>query len=490
MSERILKGRVVGLLEIPQRLPSQLPPILLEDATGCKLAVAHQPTLRAVEESLGSFFDEMSVAALTTVEVELEGVTTEERSFDGATYRTVTDVRKANGKDVHDPGSPEADERHRYLEVPLSYDQPDLGTFKLYYELSSDFDPRKRTVLIPADPQQTSSWVGAADRNKGFFGVDLNVVVFQYRGAFASPVSGLEGAQGYDWRKAYTILNARAAVEDMERIRIDLLGEDGRLFLAGGSGLATMGLLYLQKYHSHVDRALLMSFYVDAEVGSRATDAFFQGFLEETGLRETFHSVLAIEGVEQAQLYHLLQRLLYSSQERARELLERTAAGDLTVYREETATHGRVDYFVRSVHRYWPQVAVFMYETNVPAKRGVPDINSPFLDMGEPIARLVREGELNGGFMKAGGLDRISTEVLLVAGTKDQVTPVEVTAQIHRSLPNSRLAVFDAYHCLATENDRRGRLINTFFAAGSRSQELDELLRSDEFEGFFLELRD
>jgi hypothetical protein len=39
--------------------------------------------------------------------------------------------------------------------------------------------------------------------------------------------------------------------------------------------------------------------------------------------------------------------------------------------------------------------------------------------------------------------------VLLFAGTRDHAVPFSETKNIHAALPNSDLATFDAYHCLA-----------------------------------------
>ncbi len=475
-------GMIVDVLPRKSSLKSEIPSLRLRSDDGVELVLSHQTSLRQFESTLSQFIDELSTAELVGKELKLTDVEVEGDD-------TVVFAKTLNGALVDD-SVPAADDLHRYIKVPLSYEEPELGHFKLYCELNSDYEEGKPIVLIPADPQQTGSWVGAADRNKEIFGLDDNVAVFQYRGAFGSAITGLEDINGYDWQKVYKTFTWSTGVEDIERVRQELVGKDGKIYLAGGSGLATMAMLYLEKYHQFVERAFLMSFYVDARVGSEGPYEFFSKFLEERNLKDCFEKAISNEKINEKQLFHLLQRLLYSSQERARALIEEAANGSTTIYDEESKIHGRVEYFIEYVRRYWPQLVVFMYETNVPPQNSRKDINEPFLLMGEPIAKLVREGEIDGRYMNAGPLDGVTTDVLFVAGEKDQVTPVNVTGHIKKQVPNSRLAIMKGYHCLAGESKLRSKMMNAFFAHGSHSQELEGLLLSDEFSDYFVKLED
>ena len=474
-------GKVVEIVPRKSDLKSEIPSLVLKSEDGNKLVLTHQPSLRQFEFTLSQFIDETDKKLLMGKEVKLEDVEVEGENIVFAT--------KLNGSEV-DKTSPSADDLHRFIKVPLCYDYPEMGEFTLYCELNSDFDDSKPIVLIPADPQQTGSWVGAADRNKKIFGIDYNVAVFQYRGSFCSAISGLESKQGFDWQKVYKVFTWSTGVEDIERVRRELVGRDGKIYLAGGSGLATMAMLYLEKYHQFVERAFLMSFYVDAHVGSDGPDDFFRSFLKEKRLEETFEKALANKDIREKQLFHLLQRLLYSSQERARALIEEVALGKRTIYDEESKAQGDVDYFIGYVQRYWPQLVVFMYETNVPPKVPRKDINEPFLLMGDPIAKLVKEGKITGRYMDTEPLGQVSTDVLFVAGQKDQVTPINVTEDIQKQVPKSRLAIMKGYHCLTDEPKLRSKMMNTFFAHGSHSKEMETLLHSKDFKDYFVELKD
>ena len=484
MSEKVAcgnecTGKVIDVFQRQSALKSEIPSLQLESDDGVQLVLSHQASLRQFEFTLSEFIDGMAKEELLGKELKLTDIEVDE---DRIVY-----ARSINGHDVDD-SLPPADKLHRYIEVPIFYDKPELGSFKIYCELNSDFDESKPIVLIPSDPQQTGSWVGAADRNKKIFGLEYNVAVFQYRGSFGSAIKGLEDKSGFDWQKVYEAFTWSTGVEDIERVRQELVGPKGKIYLAGGSGLATMAMLYLEKYHQFVERAFLMSFYVDAHVGSDGPHDFFQQFLADRRLSETFDRALSNEKIEEKQLYHLLQRLLYSSQDRAQELIEEVAQGKTTVYEEESKQHGNVDYFIGYVQRYWPQLVVFMYETNVPPKVARKDINEPFLLMGSPIAKLVQQSKIEGQYMNTGSLGEVSTDILFVAGEKDQVTPINVTQEIQKQIPNSRLAVMKGYHCLTDEPDLRAKMMNTFFAHGGHSKKFAALLESEEFKDYFVRL--
>jgi pimeloyl-ACP methyl ester carboxylesterase len=489
------KGRAKEVLP-STRDDSTIPPVLFSGPEG-EVVIANQAILRLLEEKHSIFLDEAS--DLAVFELDLVGCQIEEREWGGRQFRTLLSVdRLRTSPDdsfqefaILDPGKPKADELHRYLEVPCSWDKPELGTFQLYYELNSDFDPSLPTVMVPCDPQRSRSWVGEADRQKRIMRIEDNVVTFDYRGTFASEIPSLRGPDGIDWLKSYHMLHPGNAVHDMDAIRKDLLGEDGRWNLVGGSGIAIMSLMYLSEYHRYVDRAFLMGLYHEAASGCRAVDDFFSEFLTSNQIERAFAEALRRPEIDRRQLYYLLQRLLYSDQGRAQQLLTQVAGGDLAVYREETAKHGRVDYFIRSTQRYWPQIVVFMYLTNVSSET-YPDggINAPFLEMGRPIAELVSEGRLPRGFMNISGLEQVESEVLLVAGTLDQVCPLPLMEAIHQQLPNSDLLEIGGYHCLPRQGELRGRLLNTFLHHGAHSEAMHDLLEVIEPEPPVLELRD
>ncbi|HHF43212.1 MAG: hypothetical protein DRJ11_02445 [Candidatus Aminicenantes bacterium] len=387
------------------------------------------------------------------------------------------------------PGRPREDFYHRYLEVPLSYRRPAQGSFKLYYELCSDFDENKPTILIPIDGQRTFSQVGWADKYKKMFGLEFNTVIYEYRGMYCSRIPELD-SRNIDWPRAYELLNSDNVVEDIERIRRDLLG-DKKINILGGSGTAMIGLKYIARYPENVDRAFLMSFFKDARGSSEAGVAYFQRFLKKNNLEKVYDQAWQQPDVERAQLLFLIQRLLYYDENEVKELIRETSQGDFIRYKKYTRLLGTVDFFVRSIQKYKPWTVVFMYETNMPT--GVEekyDVNYPFLEIARPLLNIYAETPTyQEHLFDIKNLEKVTSEILLVGGTLDQVAPVSELVRIHRALPHSRLALFEAYHCLAAPQEARicrNDLANLFFLYGLDSSKLSEYLESSRAENKFI----
>ncbi|MBI3925594.1 MAG: alpha/beta fold hydrolase [Armatimonadetes bacterium] len=389
-----------------------------------------------------------------------------------------------------DPPAPAAGRTHRYVQVPVSYARPEYGTFRLYYEVNEDFDLALPTLMFPADGQVTASTVGRADAIKKNYRLAGNVVTYQYRGTFCSAIPQFDSQREIDWEMAWNAFNIDNAVEDIDRIRADLLGPEGKMNLYAGSGMAVLSLAYLSKYHRRVDRAFLMSFFTEARASCDAAIAFFQNFLRENRLEDALSQALKRQDIEPTQLFFVLQRLLYSNQAAARELLLELAEGERSAYDEESARAGSFDYFVRSMQRNWPHAVVFMYETNVPTSRpGEHDVNEAFLKIGNPIDGLVAEGRVQARKLDIRGLDQVSTEVLVVSGTLDQVTPVSEQEKVHRLLPNARHAIFRAYHCLEDQRECRRELLQVFLRDGLRSPGFERVLRHPKWRDLLAEVR-
>ena len=424
------------------------------------------------------------------ITIKLEGVLIEEKDVNGEFEKVITAVEKfypdyPKSEESYEyrevnPGCPEPDFYHRYIEVPISYDYPEWGEFELYYELCSDYREGKPTLMVPTDGQRTFSQVGWADRYKKIFHTSLNVVTYEYRGMYCSDIPGFQNKEK-DWVRIYESLNSNNVIEDMENIRKDLLG-DKKINILGGSGTAMIGLKYLSKYHQNIDRAYLMSFFKDAQGSSESGVKFFNEFLEKNNLKKAYAEITQKKEVKIEQLLFLIQRLLYYDQDKAVQLIEKVSQDDLAMVDQLTDQLGTVDYFIRSAQKYKPWTVVFMYETNIKmSEKGKPDINYPFYREAEPLNELAEKGVIPKKKFNIQNLENISTEVLLLAGTQDQVAPVEEILRIHRQLPHSKLAVFKAYHCLEGPPEAkkaRNDLVDLFFLYGSDSKELNDYLKN------------
>jgi len=73
---------------------------------------------------------------------------------------------------------------NRSIELPIDYENPDEGTFFLYYQLSSNFDFSRPTLFFFQDGQQQYGVPGKVDdlAQRYHFFDNFNVVRYQHRG--------------------------------------------------------------------------------------------------------------------------------------------------------------------------------------------------------------------------------------------------------------------------------------------------------------------
>ena len=103
-----------------------------------------------------------------------------------------------------------------FVSVPLSYEEPALGTAKLALDHAAPFNPAKPTVLVIADGQQCYVRSGAMkDLQKSTFGDAVNVVGIITRGTTPAFIDATLGSDGKaDWSKAWRVFNSGEWVDD------------------------------------------------------------------------------------------------------------------------------------------------------------------------------------------------------------------------------------------------------------------------------------
>ncbi|MGD9683564.1 MAG: hypothetical protein AB7W16_20550 [Candidatus Obscuribacterales bacterium] len=502
----MLSARVIKVLSVKNSGYRRLTRLLLRLQDGRKIIWEDRVPVRAVEEASEILFDDFvgKEIADRQIQVQLKGFDTLPPGLNGLDMplvHLVKSVKSGNQTEFVkveelDPAPPAADKHHRYISVPVCYKKPELGEFRLYYETNSDFDPSKPTLIFPSDAQGQRVCVGSADKYKKLYQLSCNLLTYQYRGTGCSDIPQLSQPDRVDWKLAWDALNISNAIEDIDRIRADLLGPSGKMNMYGGSGIAVLGLAYLSKHSEHVDRAFLMSFFKDAKGSCDAAIDFFNSFLRTNQLEGDFEKALKFPGIDQRQLFFVLQRLLYSDQKKCIELITKLGRGDRSCFDEQSSgkrgmlSWGSVDYYVRSSQLNCPQEVVFFYETNVPtAPPGEHDINEASLEVGTPVEKLVNSGVIKGERLDIGGLDKIKSEVFVVSGSLDQVCPAGEQTKVFRELPNARQGVFKGYHCLEDQREFRKVLLSTFLEHGCRSKEFEALLHSPRWKDLLVELR-
>ena len=160
---------------------------------------------------------------------------------------------------------PVKDFYNRSIELPIDYNNPQEGTFFLYYQLSSNFDFNRPTIFFLYDTQQEYGRPGKVDelaKDSDYCFYDLfNVVRYQMRGRKYSFINLKNADSTVNWEKAYRVLSSKQVIEDIERVRQDLFSGklDTKIYMFGRSGGGYLVEEYLVKYSKHVKRAFIES---------------------------------------------------------------------------------------------------------------------------------------------------------------------------------------------------------------------------------------
>ena len=157
-----------------------------------------------------------------------------------------------------------ADTRHHYLNFPLDYGDSSSALFRGFYILSPHFQSDAPVVFFLTDGQM--ELVGPSP-DFSFFEAELpglSYVLIGHRGHSPTLFPEVYAAGKIDLRRAMSLYGSAQRVEDIERVRRDmvtqrLLPPDGRIMIFAASGAGVLAQQYLQRYGDHVSRVLLAS---------------------------------------------------------------------------------------------------------------------------------------------------------------------------------------------------------------------------------------
>lgn len=339
----------------------------------------------------------------------------------------------------------------REIRVPLDHTAPDLGSAAIEIVLARPFDPQLPTLLVVADGQQFYLLrEGAMERLvRERLGEGYNAVGVIGRG-FSEEIAGRVRRDdgSVDWALAYRLLNSRQWIEDLDRVRRELVVGDGQVMLYGVSGGGFLVHEYLAIHGDRVSRALTESAPVRPLDGwlRLRHDRFWDELIADDpeGAR-ALASALARRS-DRDEVVRLLQRQHYfvGPDELAAErgaAIEEIVAGD-----EEAIARRKEAYQVDAVH---------------------PNVENEAA-LARPLLELNRRGEIPDPPFDRRALHRVGAEVLLVAGRHDQTADYRAQMALAAHYSRGELFLADDDHVLSRmdEAGARWRLISTFLAHG------------------------
>lgn len=160
------------------------------------------------------------------------------------------------------------DSHHHYLQLPIDHNDPSRGNFTGFYILSPNFKPGENVVFWLFDNQQEA--VGMINSSEDFEYFENNLDGLSYvlignRGVSPTLFPEIYNKDGsVNYELATELYGSAQQIEDIEAVRQDmqnrgLLPQDEKIMLYGGSGGGFLVQQYLDKYGSHVSRALIES---------------------------------------------------------------------------------------------------------------------------------------------------------------------------------------------------------------------------------------
>jgi pimeloyl-ACP methyl ester carboxylesterase len=388
-----------------------------------------------------------------------------------------------------------ADFHHRYVEIPLDHRDPGLGTFMLYYELSSNFDYAQPTVFYIVDSQQYAHGADfMAERYE--FSDSLNLVLIEYRGREHSPIEVKNADGNVDWEKAYHLFASHQAVDDIDAVRRDLFSDhpDTKINFYGRSGGAYLIHEYLSKYPRNAARAFTRAapsplvMHMQGNPESRylmeslnAIDPSLHGKLE---------TVLQRQEIPSHKLLWLLLQLPYGDPDAPdlqAQIINELYEGESATYDEYNA-RPRYDLSAELMAQLERQMGVGSYlrplECDGPYLLGLqPDYVDPvYVTMrfiSAPYVSLIEDQGLPGPeYPPLESYRDVNAEVFYLAGKDDHMSPWSIAVELENWFPNYQYFIADDTHIMSEHPECYPLLRNAFLMHGLGSEELEDAIGS------------
>lgn len=383
---------------------------------------------------------------------------------------------------------PKEDFTHHYIDVPIDYSNPSLGTFKLYFEVNNDYNSTKPTLFIITDGQQPINVNGKPDFYKERINISLNVVLIEHRGMPCSKIDYVYEDGNLNWRKAYTVFDSNNVVEDIESVRKSFLVQNTKILITGGSGGGVLASQYLAKYSKNVSKAFLERTTDNTKTSNIREKEFFNSLLTENNAFEKFNKVKESNIVKNIVFFSILQRIGYDylpEEKMQVKLIETLYNNDLSLFNklyEKYKENGFIDptiidpKFLKQYLEEQPFMSVRLYEIFDGVSGSEPNnaFNYYFL---EPLKNL---GLQHKTIDVRDKLANIDTKVLLVTARWDHVIPYQEMVAMHTNMRHSSLIILNDTHSLTKNIECKNNLLRIFIENENDSSAINEYLNSGE----------
>lgn len=390
---------------------------------------------------------------------------------------------------------PRQDFCNRNIELPIDYADAAKGTFSLYYQLTSNFDFNRPTIIFFYDGQQEYGRPGKVDdlaKRYQFF-ESFNVVRYQYRGRKYSYIE-LKNEDGtVNWEKAYRVMSSKQAIEDIERVRQDLFKDrpDAKIFVYGRSGGGYLIQGYLAKYSKNVKRAFIESAphpIIMKQLGNPESKYLYNLLMKaEPALNDKLKAVLDRDIVPDLNLLWILKGIPYKSQnpkEELAKLINELYEGKKNLYEQYLRRQGfdfskvlvpEKQMSAWDIGGILVPVEFIMEYASGPEPNYVDPLYTCLKKASEPYIRLIEEKKVDAPVpVPLEKLKEVETEVFWLTGKDDHVSPYQIGIEFRKYFKNYDLFIADDNHNLTIHKECYPPLRKAFFKYGLGSKELQE----------------
>lgn len=390
------------------------------------------------------------------------------------------------------------DSHHYYLQLPIDHNDSSRGNFTDFYILSPNFEPGENVVFWLFDNQQEAVGMITSPKDFEYFEnklEGLSYVLIGNRGVNPTlfpEVYNKDGSVNYSL--AVNLYGSAQQIEDIEAVRQDmqdkgLLPREGKIMLYGGSGGGFLVQQYLDRYGSHVSRALIESSGVP-DLARQHNVTFASNLYESNPEAANVYFSLSQNEPEPSLAFMMFKLGLQGDTYSQIRMAESKAEG--------STFRSKYLYFKKWVlpPNNFPFVSfIFSIPSEVEVKVRIYELTGADLLDYNPTSpkeiNLMYEWTrvVIADFLKANEEGIISTphfslnrsnytgEIMVWSGTRDQDFSTQTGQWISDSYPHSRQAVFNETHTREQYDNYYLNFRKAFFTTGMESLETQSYYR-------------
>lgn len=387
---------------------------------------------------------------------------------------------------------PQADATNRYIRVPAFHDLKSIAhvqnipglnmhdslrklydgkEINLYYELAREFDPKKKTVIfIPGGPGQDHSFIhGLGPLMNQFVPLyeSFNVVTMDHRGVGCSrPLfPGQEPPQS---------LLMRQAASDIEMIRKELLGPEGKITVLGFSYGTMLSQTYALLYPQNIERLYLWEGFSSSKDFSKAQRKYESFVVSNVPILKAEYAEFKAKHPEWAKKFLIwATEPWYSYTGRVvtipkvfQDLKTSVESGDLTQAEKLVATENwAMEWMMRSISC----IEIFNWRELY---------KDEFKIFGKNMGSCSEFEGMEEYFDYTEALKHVQAETFIYAGFFDHVTPYEAMLKIHAQIPHSYMYL-DPHTGHGVDKPECFSRLTYAFINGANNEALDDITYSD-----------